>query len=104
MRTEKVFDIKYMNKQSALLLAALAIAIVGLTSYVNMEGNNLQLNKVPQTVPYVDINSFAGAWHEQAVIPYFWERGCTQTTAHYSLNKDGTIKVNNTCVINGKPK
>jgi apolipoprotein D and lipocalin family protein len=47
----------------------------------------------PVTVPYVDIQRYLGAWYEQAVIPYFWERNCTKTVATYSLNKNGSVRV-----------
>lgn len=50
----------------------------------------------------MDVQSFSGAWYEQATIPYFWENGCTKTIARYTPNSDGTIKVDNTCVKNGK--
>lgn len=53
-------------------------------------------------MPYVDVASYLGAWYEQAVIPYYFERGCSKTIAKYSLNKDGTIRVDNSCVRNGK--
>ena len=44
-----------------------------------------------------------GAWYEQAVIPYYFERGCSHTIANYSLNADGkSLKVYNTCTRNGR--
>jgi len=51
----------------------------------------------------VDINKYLGLWYEQAVIPFYFEKGCTKTTATYSLNADGkSIKVANICLKNGK--
>ena len=47
----------------------------------------------PVTVPYVDIKKFLGAWYEQAVIPYYFERNCTKTVATYSLNTNGSVRV-----------
>ena len=56
----------------------------------------------PDTVPYVDIKRYFGKWYEQAVIPFYWERGCSKTTATYSLNNNGSIRVDNACMKNGK--
>lgn len=47
----------------------------------------------PKTVPYVDIKKYLGVWYEQAVIPYYFERDCTKTTATYSLNTNGSVRV-----------
>ena len=59
--------------------------------------------KEPVTVPYVDIPKYLGAWYEQAVIPFYFERGCSKTMANYSMNADGkTLKVDNTCIRNGR--
>ena len=91
-----------MNKQNLVIALAIAIAAIGIIASTEQFGSNQQVGKEPQTVPYVDVKSFLGAWYEQAVIPYYFERGCTKTTAHYSLNNDGTIKVNNTCIRDGK--
>jgi apolipoprotein D and lipocalin family protein len=57
----------------------------------------------PVTVPYVDIEKYLGTWYEQAVIPYYFERDCTHTTATYSIYEPGVLRVNNTCLRKGKP-
>ena len=56
----------------------------------------------PQTVPYVNLTKYCGLWYQQAEIPFFFEHGCTDSTATYSANSDGSVKVNNTCIRNGK--
>ena len=56
----------------------------------------------PQTVPYVNLSKYVGLWYQQAEIPFFFEHGCTDSTAQYSMNSNGTVKVNNTCIRNGK--
>ena len=91
-----------MNKESAIILAAVLVAIAGLAGMSTGSSDNLQVGKEPQTVPYVDVKSYLGTWYEQAVIPYYFERGCSKTKAVYSLNKDGTIRVDNSCVRDGK--
>lgn len=93
-----------MNKESAIILAAVALAVVGLTSIYQADSDSLRVGKEPQTVPYVDVKSYLGKWYEQAVIPFYFERGCSKTTATYSLNKDGSIRVDNSCVRDGQLK
>lgn len=54
--------------------------------------------KVPtqiQPVSNFDIQKYAGTWYEIARIDHRFERGLTKTSAHYSLNPDGTVKVLN---------
>ena len=57
----------------------------------------------PQTVPYVNLTRYVGLWYQQAEIPFFFEIGCTDSTAEYSFNSDGSVKVNNTCIRGGEP-
>ena len=86
-----------------LIFALTCLATIFALVYVSADNSaNLTVGKVPDTVPHVDIQSYLGTWYEQAVIPYYFERGCTKTKAVYSLNKDGTIRVDNSCVRNGK--
>lgn len=78
------------------------VGVIGLASYTESFGEGLRVSKTPETVPYVDVKSYLGTWYEQAVIPYYWERGCSKTKAVYSLNKDGTVRVDNSCYRDGK--
>jgi len=50
-----------------------------------------------ETVPQVDLNRYLGTWYEIATIPQSFQRGCTATTATYSLRKDGEVDVVNRC-------
>lgn len=49
------------------------------------------------SVKNVDLERYAGTWYEIARYPNRFQEGCTGTTATYSLNNDGTIKVLNQC-------
>lgn len=51
----------------------------------------------PETVPYVDLNQYTGTWYEIARFPFKQQQGCYNTTATYSLNPDGSVKVVNQC-------
>ena len=50
-----------------------------------------------QTVPKVDVNRYAGKWYEIASFPQRFQKGCTGTTAEYTVCNDGTVLVTNTC-------
>jgi apolipoprotein D and lipocalin family protein len=54
---------------------------------------------VPQTVPQVDLQRYAGLWYEIAKIPNRFQKKCAgHTTAEYTLRDDNKIKVVNRCV------
>lgn len=58
-----------------------------------------------KTVNYVDLNKYAGLWYEIASFPQSFQRGCTNTTATYTLSKKGYVIVENRCnrdSVNGK--
>lgn len=55
-----------------------------------------------EVVPNVDLNKYLGKWYEIAHLPAKFQEGCTQTTATYTLLKNGSISVLNQCVRNGK--
>lgn len=56
-------------------------------------------NSEPVTVSYVDLNKYIGLWYEIAKIPNWFQKKCSgNTTARYSFNEDGTIKVINRCI------
>ncbi len=56
------------------------------------------------TVPSVDIERYAGKWHEIARLDQRFQRGCVATTAEYAIRDDGDVRVTNTCTKNGKIK
>jgi apolipoprotein D and lipocalin family protein len=53
-----------------------------------------------QTVPRVELPRYLGTWYELASFPQSFQRGCTATTATYSLLEDGDIQVLNRCRLN----
>lgn len=48
-----------------------------------------------QPVTNFDVARYAGTWYELARIDHRFEKGLIQTSAQYSLNPDGTVKVVN---------
>ena len=76
------------RKKSLLLLTAVA---VGTTLY------NV-LKPVKSDVAVVqgfDKEQYLGKWYEIARLDFYWEKGLKNVTATYSLNDDGSIRVNN---------
>ena len=60
-----------------------------------------------QTVAHVDLGRYLGTWYEIASFPQSFQRGCTGTTATYTLRADGEIDVLNRCrlgSLDGKEK
>lgn len=57
-----------------------------------------------RTVPYVDLNRYLGKWYDIASFPQRFQKGCACTSAEYSMNSNGTIKVRNRCMKDGKEK
>lgn len=49
------------------------------------------------TVDHVDLDRYLGTWYEIASYPQRFQRGCTATTANYSLGKKAEILVENQC-------
>jgi len=50
-----------------------------------------------RTVSHVDLTRYVGTWYEIASYPQRFQKGCTATTATYTLRKDGQIQVVNRC-------
>jgi apolipoprotein D and lipocalin family protein len=57
-----------------------------------------------EVVPYVELEKYLGKWYEIAHLPAKFQDGCNETTATYTLSKDGSISVLNQCTKNGKMK
>lgn len=50
-----------------------------------------------QTVPFVDLQKYAGKWYEIASYPQRFQKGCYCTTAEYTATDKGYIIVENRC-------
>jgi apolipoprotein D and lipocalin family protein len=57
-----------------------------------------------EVVPRVELKKYLGKWYEIAHLPTRFQKGCTDTTATYTLSEDGSISVLNECRRNGKVK
>jgi apolipoprotein D and lipocalin family protein len=79
------------RRMASLLLGA--VAVVGCTTTTTARGHLAPL----QTVAYVDLGRYLGTWYEIAAFPQRFQRGCTGSTATYTLRADGEIDVLNRC-------
>ena len=57
-----------------------------------------KIKKYPElkTVENLDLEKYLGRWFELARFPVIFEKGLVACEANYSLNQDGTIRVQNT--------
>ena len=78
-----------------MMLAALAAAVAGCVS-------GPKVDNAP--VVALDLNRHLGEWYEIARFDHSFERGIERAKAVYTLNEDGTIKVVNSGIKDGKPK
>ena len=51
-----------------------------------------------------NVEKYTGKWYEIARTENRFEKGCSNVSANYSLNKDGTLRVVNKCLRDGKQK
>ena len=56
----------------------------------------------PDVVPSVDLTRYAGTWYEIASYPNRFQKGCSGTSATYTLMPGGWIEVLNRCTRDGK--
>lgn len=73
------------------------VALAGLLTGVAVLATGCAV-KVPtqiQPVGNFDVNKYTGNWYEIARIDHRFEKDLINTSAHYSLNPDGTVKVIN---------
>lgn len=74
-----------------LIIAGAALAVVGFLGYKILRP--IQPSK--DVVQNFDVNKYDGKWYEIARLDFKWEEGLSKVTAEYTLNEDGSIKVDN---------
>ena len=81
-----------MKIKTILLLLALTYTVTACQSKGPV-GNT----SVPEPAKSVDPQKYVGRWYEIARYEQGFQKDCEAVTADYTLNKDGTIEVLNTC-------
>ena len=84
-----------MNMRMMFGTIAAAVALAGCVSGPKVDNT---------PVSALDLNRYLGEWYEIARFDHSFERGVEQAKANYTQNADGTIKVVNSGIKNGKPK
>jgi apolipoprotein D and lipocalin family protein len=72
------------------------LSIAGLTLFSCSSAKKLE------TVPFVDLERYAGVWYEISAFPIPPEKGCRCVTATYGTTNKGYVTVLNRCVRGGK--
>ena len=73
------------------------MALLGLALIVFGCAGTTESDSPLTVVDSVDVNRYLGKWYEIASYPAWFQKGCTGTTAEYSLLPDGKIQVVNRC-------
>ena len=89
-----------MKSKVLLFLSVFLIGTIGISCQTNK--NNKTMNTT--TVSNLDVTRFMGSWYEIARYEHSFEKGMTHVKANYSLLSDGTIRVLNSGIKNGKKK
>lgn len=87
---------RYKKSNCSLLLAIIIMSILSIRCQSSSRASQVQ------TVNNFDINKYMGLWYEIARLDHSFERGMDSVTASYSINPDGTVKVENRGYKKGK--
>jgi apolipoprotein D and lipocalin family protein len=86
-----------MLRRSA-LLAALLASVLLFSASAEALPERLPPGTPNAPVTALDLDRYAGRWHEVARLPMFFQRKCiADTTATYTSRGDGSIEVRNAC-------
>jgi len=77
-------------------LGILLVGILGLSGCGTTTTARLSLPEL-RTVAHVDLNRYVGTWYDIASFPQTFQKGCTGSTAMYTIRSDGDIAVVNRC-------
>lgn len=84
------------NRNKILSIAAASTVMTGLTVAYARKKKKSDFPPL-DVVEWVDIDRYLGEWYEIARMPVPFEKGCYRSTATYSKNANGTIRVVNSC-------
>lgn len=84
-----------MKMSDRRMLGTLAVGVAVAGTYALLSGCAVSVPKGIQPVGNFDAKRYMGTWFELARIDHRFEKGLINTSAFYSLNSDGTVKVLN---------
>tara|TARA_R110002096_G_scaffold257381_1_gene450757 strand:+ start:77728 stop:78267 length:540 start_codon:yes stop_codon:yes gene_type:complete len=76
-------------------IISLLLGVMGVSACSSGSANFAKL----ETVQNVDLNKYAGDWYEIARIDHWFQKGCVNSMATYSVRDDGEIDVINKCKV-----
>ena len=82
-----------MNKRNLTLIGAASVALIACTAVFT--SCSLSKPKGAKAVTGLDAEKYLGKWYEIARFDFIHEKDMDNTTAEYSFNEDGSIKVVN---------
>lgn len=71
----------------------LLLALFGIMLSLNACEDPIKVNNTP--IAGLELNRYLGSWYEIARFDHSFERGRDNCTAFYSMNEDGTVRVEN---------
>ncbi|WP_151810418.1 lipocalin family protein [Acinetobacter bereziniae] len=81
-----------MNNKLRVFTLVSGIALLSVAALAHSERE-----KIP-TAKDINLNKYLGQWHEITRKPLYFQKKCDyNVSAHYSLNENGSIRVDNTC-------
>jgi apolipoprotein D and lipocalin family protein len=77
----------------------LTVIIAYILAFTGCAATSTQRLQLPplEAVSHVDLTRYVGTWYEIANFPQWFQRGCTGTTATYTVRDDGDLDVLNRC-------
>lgn len=91
----------WINKESLTVAGIIAVTAVVAGTLMSCQ---TQVTVDNSAVKSLDLKRYLGKWYEIARFDHRFERDMEHCTATYTLQEDGTIKVTNTGLKNGKWK
>ena len=73
-------------------------ALIAMSFFIFSCAGTVKSNSPLNVVASVDLQRYLGKWYEIASYPAWFQKGCTGSTAEYSLLPDGKIQVINRCL------
>jgi apolipoprotein D and lipocalin family protein len=89
-----------MYKEEMTVMNLMTLAVVGVIFMVSLGSASAESTTRPPlpTVDRVDLSRYSGTWYEIARYPNRFQRDCqSDTTAEYTLRKDGKVQIVNSC-------
>ena len=88
-----------------ILISLLAAVVIAAGAILTVSAAKKSIPEGVNAVENFELQKYLGRWYEIARLDFKWERNLSNVTADYSLNDDGTVRVENRGYnyVKGKP-